>query len=92
MSTAYYNSINEPFPTISFASDGRFTDDNYIGDYSKDAQLAPGSGTYEIHNFTLILKYSDGRLIQRSFTPFLNETPSTCKVFYIGSHEIKLKP
>ncbi|MCX6219983.1 MAG: hypothetical protein NTZ69_03250 [Bacteroidia bacterium] len=91
MSTAYYNSIKEPVPTISFASDGRFTDDNYIGDYSKDAQLAPGSGTYEIHNFTLILKYSDGRIVQRSFAPFLNEAPSTCKVFYIGSHEIKLK-
>lgn len=91
MSTMYYNSIKEPVPTISFTSDGRFTDDNFIGDYSRDTELAAGSGTYEIHNFTLILKYSDGRLIQRSFTPFLNEAPSTCKVFYIGSHDIKLK-
>jgi len=36
------------------------------------------------------LKYTDGRVIQRSFTPFLDEDPSDCKVFYIGSRDVKL--
>ncbi len=91
-SISYYISLNKPNPSISFTTDGLFTDDNYIGEYSRDTQLGPGAGIYEIKNFTLILKYTDGRTIQRSFTPFLNETPSGCKVFYIGSRDIKLKP
>jgi len=91
MSNMYYSSINEPIPTISFTSDGHFTDDNFIGDYGKDPLLAPGIGTYEIKNFTLVLKYDDGRIIQRSFTPHLNEVPSACQIFYISCHDIKLK-
>ncbi len=91
-SIAYYISLNKPNPEISFTPNGQFTDNNYIGEYSNDPQLGPGSGTYEIKNFTILLKYSDGRIIQRSFTPFLNESPSECKIFYIGSRDMKLKP
>ena len=89
-SRAYYISLNKPNPTISFTADGHFTDDNFIGEYSRDAQLGPGSGKYEISNFTIVFKYADGRVIQRSFTPFLDEDPWTSKVFYIGSRDIKL--
>ncbi len=89
-SRAYYISLNKPNPTISFTADGHFTDDNFLGEYSRDAQLGPGNGTYEVNNFTIVFKYADGRVIQRSFTPFLDEDPWISKVFYIGSRDMKL--
>ncbi|MEI6059069.1 MAG: hypothetical protein WCR72_00090 [Bacteroidota bacterium] len=91
-SIAYYISLNKPNPTISFTTNGQFIDDNYIGEYANDPKLRPGSGKYEIKNFTIILNYDDGRVLQRSFTAFLNESPATSKIFYIGSRDMKLKP
>jgi hypothetical protein len=89
-SIAYYLSLNKPNPTISFTADGHFTDNNFIGEYRQDTLSGPGSGTYEIKNFTITLKYSDGRIINKSFTAFLDENPSTSKVFYIGNRDVKL--
>jgi hypothetical protein len=91
MSFSYYKSIDKPIPSISFTKDGYFTDDNYIGDYSKEPNMQAGSGIYQISQFTLVLKYNDGRMIERAFTPYLNEDPTTCKIFYIGSKDVKLK-
>ena len=62
-------------PVIHFKSDGTFTDDGLfsmvtylqgIGETEEESN--PGSGTYEIKEFTLILRYSDGRVTQTSFT------------------------
>lgn len=33
-----------------------------------ESQRAPGSGTYEIKDFSLVLNYSDGRVKQAGFT------------------------
>jgi len=91
-SAPYYQSLGKPLATINFTTDGHFTDTNFLSDYSDDPELAPGSGTYKIKDFTITFNFDDGRSVNRSFTPYLDETPSTCKVYYINSRDIKLKP
>jgi hypothetical protein len=91
-SVAYYQSLSKPVATINFTTDGHFTDNYLLSDYSNEPALAPGSGTYEIKDFTITFKFNDGRIVARSFTPHLDESPATCKVFYIGSNDIKLVP
>ncbi|MCC7230450.1 MAG: hypothetical protein IT203_08635 [Fimbriimonadaceae bacterium] len=57
--------------TISFSADGKFNDQGTLAQcdqLSNVKELAqPGSGTYEIRNFSLILSYSDGRKAKISF-------------------------
>ena len=67
-------------PMISFDQQGNFLDQgafvtNFTQPY-QDAQRAPGAGTYEIKKFTLILNYTDGRKITRSFSGVLNNKVS----------------
>jgi len=77
-----FSDTSDPFlsepgekPIIRFKSDGTFVDEGlfslvyYLGnDDDTEKTLAPGSGTYELKDFTLILNYSDGRKRQTSFT------------------------
>jgi hypothetical protein len=59
---------------ISFASDGKFTDKGAIRvlyhEYVDclNPALAPGSGTYEVKNHSIIFQYIDGRKIKIAFT------------------------
>ena len=92
MSAAYYNSLGKPFPSITFTTDGKFTDDHLLDDYNNTPELASGTGTYQIIDYTIILNYSDGRVVQRCFCGFLNEDPKTCKIYYLNNQDIKLKP
>ncbi|MCL2776523.1 MAG: hypothetical protein FWD73_00865 [Polyangiaceae bacterium] len=61
-------------PVIHFKSDGTFVDDGlyatvYVLCPNHDTtQCAPGSGTYQLKDYTLILSYSDGRTNQTAFT------------------------
>ena len=88
----YYKSLRVPDPYMVFTLAGEFADVNFIGDYSSDTALRAGSGTYEIKDFTLILHYSDGRTIQRSFNANLDEDPAKSKKYFIAGREIKIKP
>jgi hypothetical protein len=92
MSIPYYKSLGKPLPSITFTSSGEFTDDHFIDDYNNEPALAPGSGTYQIIDYTIILNYSDGRVVQRCSFGFLNEDPKTCKIYYLNNQDIKLKP
>lgn len=91
VSASYYKSIGRPDPTIVFTTDGQFADVNFIDDYANDPATAAGYGTYEIRDFTLILHYTDGRTIRRSFTAFLNDDPATTKKYFIAGRDVKLK-
>ena len=68
MSEAY-----EKIPVITFTADGRFTDNGAIKvlyhEYTDciNPALTPGSGTYEVKNYTVIFKYTDGRKIKIAF-------------------------
>jgi len=63
-------------PSISFSADGKFVDRGATNilyhntTESTDLNLAaqPGSGTYRIRNYSLILDYSDGRHLQIAFS------------------------
>ena len=63
----------EKFPSISFTADGRFTDNGAIRvlyhEYNEciNPALAPGSGTYEVKDYTITFNYSDGRKIKIAF-------------------------
>ena len=63
-------------PKILFDSNGNFEDwgiyNTALFDaYSNPSTVAPGYGTYEIKDFSLILAYQDGRIKQEAFTSFL---------------------
>jgi len=82
---------DDPQPMISFAEKGTFKDmgafvTNFTIPY-QDPQRAPGTGTYEIKNFTLILSYADGRKITRSFGGvFNNKVTATSELVFIGGN------
>ena len=74
-------------PIIRFSADGRFQDEGLFesglfllpeapDDGSVDAQaVAPGKGTYEIENYTLTLRYDDGRVRRAAFSLYLSTKP-----------------
>jgi len=57
---------------VWFTRDGRFTDRGvFVSDCTRpnaDPHDAPGAGRYEVRDFTLILRYADGRVVPRSLT------------------------
>ena len=63
-------------PSITFTSDGKFIDEgalNILNHQTTDPDefnitVKPGNGIYEIKNYTLVFKYSDGRRVQFVFT------------------------
>jgi hypothetical protein len=60
-------------PQISFTADGKFTDNGAMSilyhEYIDCLNTAkePGSGTYEVKNYSVIFNYSDGRKIKIAF-------------------------
>ena len=60
-------------PLINFTADGNFTDNgalkNLYHEYVSclNAANAPGSGTYEVKNYSVIFNYTDGRKIKIAF-------------------------
>lgn len=68
--------MNEAYgkiPVITFTADGNFTDKgailalNHESDACKNPGLAPGSGTYEVKNFSVLFSFNDGRKINVAF-------------------------
>jgi hypothetical protein len=60
-------------PAISFTADGKFNDNGVIRvlyhEYSEclNPALKPGSGTYEVKDYTITFNYTDGRKIKIAF-------------------------
>ena len=66
-------------PIIRFTPDGRFVDEGLFQkgfsflEYSEgESSIAPGQGTYDIENFTLKLRYDDGRERNTAFSLLFN--------------------
>ena len=83
----YNSNPNDPYfdepgcrQIIFFTKGGQFTDKGiFVSDCGNPYQVpenAPGSGTYQVIDYTLILKYSDGRVVQRSFTGVVKGNPA----------------
>jgi hypothetical protein len=82
--------MNEAYgkiPSITFTADGRFTDNGAVKvlyhEYIDciNAGLMPGSGTYEINDYTITFHYTDGRKIKIAFLrtehDLKNQSPAT---------------
>ena len=95
-----YSNASDPYldqpgarPVLTLGSDGTFTDrglwvTNFTDPYA-NAEASPGDGTYQILNYTLILSYSDGRVIKRSLTGTVNQDPSgSADLLYIGNNPV----
>ncbi len=68
--------MNEAYgkiPVITFTADGRFTDKGAIKALYHESNvctttgLAPGSGTYEVKNHSVVFRFNDGRKINVAF-------------------------
>ncbi|WP_157278564.1 hypothetical protein [Olivibacter sitiensis] len=87
----YPYNATEPQPMIEFTSNGTFNDMGaFVSNFNIPNQYperAPGNGTYEIKNFTLILHYADGRKITKSFSGvFNNKVTATSELVFIGGN------
>jgi hypothetical protein len=77
-------------PMIVFAADGTFVDRGaFAADCAKPGAIAddaPGRGTYDVRDFSLVLRYSDGRVMRRSLTGLVRGDPSkdASAVFVVG--------
>jgi hypothetical protein len=61
-------------PVFRFSNDGKFSDEGVFATFLKsgDPRLdAAGTGVYEVRDFTLILRFSDGRVKQLAITAML---------------------
>jgi hypothetical protein len=61
-------------PVFRFTSDGKFSDEGVFVTFLKSGdprQDAAGTGVYEVRDFTLILRFSDGRVKQLAITAML---------------------
>ena len=61
-------------PVFRFSSDGKFSDEGVFATFLKSGdprQDAAGTGAYEVRDFTLILRFSDGRVKQLAITAML---------------------
>jgi hypothetical protein len=61
-------------PVFRFSSDGKFSDEGVFATFLKSgdpSQDAAGTGVYEVRDFTLILRFSDGRVKQLAITAML---------------------
>jgi hypothetical protein len=67
------SALNGKIPSITFTSDGRFTDNGAIKvlyhEYIDclNPAVATGSGTYEVRDYSVLFSYSDGRKIKIAF-------------------------
>jgi hypothetical protein len=90
---------NGTIPTVSFTSDGKFTDKGAIRvlyhEYIDclNPALAPGSGTYELKNHSIIFQYTDGRKIKIAFTEagFDKNNADPSSVLVVGFNSDVLK-
>lgn len=75
-------------PIFRFTGDGKFADEGVYATFLKSGdprQDAAGNGTYEVHDFTLILNYSDGRVKQLAITAMLGANAATSnETLYLG--------
>ncbi len=82
-------------PLLSFTTDGKFTDNgalkilNHAYVECVNPSNAPGSGTYEVKNYSVIFNYTDGRKIKIAFLgedyDKSNQSPATLILSYYGN-------
>jgi hypothetical protein len=80
--------MNGKIPSITFTADGRFTDNGAVKvlyhEYIDclNPALTPGSGTYEVKDYSVTFTYTDGRKIRIAFlgVGYSKNDPSPAKL------------
>jgi hypothetical protein len=84
-------------PKITFYTDGTFKDAGLFNTYLFDGGTNPaaakaGNGTYELKDYSIILKYNDGRERHEAFTiPFSNNVNDATIIFISKAQINKIK-
>lgn len=79
-------------PIFHFTSDGKFIDDGVLAAFlhGGEGSDAAGAGVYEIRDFTLLLRYSDGRSRQFAFSGLCPADAFTSNdLIFIGRSEFR---
>jgi hypothetical protein len=64
-------------PIIHFDRDGRFVDEGLFAVFlTSGGDDRAGSGRYELRDFTLVLRYDDGRVRREAFNGFMGADPA----------------
>jgi hypothetical protein len=76
-------------PIIELHADGTFTDEGLFATILKDSSRndnwnAAGMGTYEFREFSILLRFSDGRMKQDSLTIPASKTPAQADLIFVG--------
>jgi hypothetical protein len=76
-------------PRITFSQNGRFQDDglffSILKDFTKDEEFnRSGVGSYELKEYSIILKYDDGRVRQESFTVPASKSAGNTNEILVG--------
>lgn len=90
--TYVLSDVSGKIPSIDFTSEGRFTDNGALKvlyhtpvDCINPA-VAPGSGTYEVKDYSVLFNYSDGRKLKVAFLGAeytkSNRSPATLRMSY----------
>ena len=85
------SATNEAQYLIWFNKDGSFDDRGIsVADLKRPyafADDAPGKGKYTIEDYSIFLRYDDGRVKQLGFSGFLDKDPATVTdAYFIGRH------
>jgi hypothetical protein len=80
-------------PVLTFTKEGKFKDEGLFNTYLFDgatnpAAAKPGNGTYELKDYSIILKYDDGRVRQEAFTIPFSNTANDATIIFINRAQI----
>lgn len=80
-------------PVIVLNNNGTFIDEGIFNTYlfdkaTNEVMAKPGNGNYEIKDYTIFLKYEDGRVRQESFYSAYADKLEEAKIFFIGGAQI----
>lgn len=96
--TYVMSKVDEKNPVISFTADGKFTDNGAVKilyhEYTDclNPGLLPGSGTYEVKNYSILFNYTDGRKIKIAFLGTgYNKNNQSPAILAMSSNEDELK-
>jgi hypothetical protein len=86
------SAVNGKIPSINFTSNGNFTDNGALKQLYHDDNsclnpaFTPGSGSYQVKDYTILFNYSDGRKIKLAFLgagyDINNKSPATLRMSF----------
>jgi hypothetical protein len=86
------SAVNGKTPSISFTSTGNFTDNGALKQLYHDDNsclnpaFTPGSGSYQVKDYSILFNYSDGRKIKLAFLgagyDINNKSPATLRMSF----------